>query len=133
MDKYIEQGIRVFKMNEYEWYAAKLEYCEDINEWYISHIVDDNNLDNVELVNLDTNGVWWETKDINDIHKLGDKEELCTGEILIDGVKYAQFRIGDLYKKDDIYYKLISFREAIKTYLKEGEEFLEPMLISVIE
>ncbi|HGD0580653.1 TPA: hypothetical protein ACH354_002316 [Clostridium perfringens] len=132
MDKYIEQGIRVFRMNDYEWYATKLEYCEDINKWYITHIVDENCLDDVEISDLDINGVWCETNDSKDIKRLGEADELCTGEIVINGEKHPQFKIGDLHRKNGICYKLISFRDEIKNCLKEGESFSEPMLISIL-
>ncbi|EJT5937223.1 hypothetical protein N2W52_001991 [Clostridium perfringens] len=131
MNRYEEQGIKVFRMNDYDWYGTEMEYCEDINDWYNKNITD-NAIENVIASDLDKEGVWIETTNKNDIDKLKDVDEICTGVIEIGGVEYPNFKIGDLHKKDNVCYKLVSFREIIKKSLEAEEDFSEPVLLSTL-
>jgi hypothetical protein len=110
--------IKVFKMNEYEWYATKWS-SEKTNDWYNKNI-EDNDIEDVELSDLDSEGMWYETNDKEDIAKLGDSDELISYEVINDKkVPKAQF--GDLKRYSGDVYKYISFRDAVAfdIYFKE--------------
>ena len=49
----IEKGIRVYKMNDYDWYASKWS-IEDTNEWYKKEFAlddDENPIDEIRVCN----------------------------------------------------------------------------------
>ena len=116
----MKNEIRVFKMNEYVWYASKWS-SEETNDWYNKN-VEDNDIEDVELVDLDSEGMWYETNDKEDIERLGDSDELRK-------VVLGEAEFGDLLRKGNSVYKYISYREAIKQDLY----FTEPYCISTTE
>lgn len=116
----MDNKIRVFKMNEYVWYASKWN-SEETNDWYNKNI-EDNDIEDVELVDLDTEGMWYETNDKEDIEKLGDSDEL--GDFILGEAEF-----GDLLRKGNSVYKYISYRDAIEF----DKEFTEPYSIATTE
>lgn len=113
------RGIKVFQMNEYEWWVIR-GYAEELNDWYNSHIAD-NDIEDVRLCDLDKEGMWYQTNDKKDIEELGDSDELY--------VLSGHTSFGDLMRKDGEIYKYISFREAVAKDLN----FKEPYCIASTE
>lgn len=124
--------IKVYKMNDYEWWASKLNKRETL-DFYLKETgldEDENPLEDIIECDIDTEGMWWETKDIEDIEKLGDADEIISYET-IDGKKVRKTKFGDLtrmFGSGEIH-KFISFREAIE---KMGE-YTEPYEIASTE
>lgn len=125
------ENIKVYKMNDYEWWVSK-NGVEELICWYRENIDDsftyEEMLGEVKECNLDKEGMWWETKDIKDIEKLGDYEELISVE-KVNGITRRNVSFGDLIRKGDEVYKFIPYREAIKNDL----DFKEPYMIATIE
>lgn len=116
----MDNELKVFKMNDYEWWVTN-GYAEDLNDYYNEHI-GENSIDDVELCDLNKDGMWYKTNDKEDIEALGDSDEMYSVES-----KETQF--GDLMRKDDDVYKFISFREA----LAKVSSFTEPYCIASTE
>ena len=110
--------IKVFKMNDYEWWATKWD-ADKTNDWYNKHI-EDNDIEDLELCNLDSEGMWYETKEKEDIDKLGDSDELISYEV-VNNKKVPKAKFGDLKRYGGDVYKYISFRDAVAfdIYFKE--------------
>ncbi len=122
--KFIHKGIRVYRMNDYEWWASKW-HIEDTNEWYIKeHGLDeeDNPTDEIYSCDLDKEGVWIETNEPNDIKELDDNDEL--GNVVLGNPEF-----GDLKRYGDGIFKYTSFREALLLDL----DFKEPYCIASTE
>lgn len=120
----IEKDIRVYKMNDYEWYASKWS-IEDTNEWYKKEFVlddDENPIDEIRVCNLDEEGVWMETTNEEDLKEIGDNDE-------IGNVVLGKPNFGDLKRENSSIWKYISFREAIQSDL----DFEEPYCIATTE
>lgn len=111
--------IKVYKMNDCDWYASKWSE-EKTNDWYNKNVTD-NELDDVELVDLDKDGVWWQTCDEKDIKRLGEANEL------IGSTGHPE--TGDLYRSGSDVFKWITLREAILYDL----DFQEPYCIAYTE
>lgn len=106
-------------MNDYECWATKHEYAEDLNDWYNKHIAE-NDIEDVRLCDLDKEGMWYITTDEKDIKRLGNNASL---------ISEPKIQFGDLMKYEDSVVKFISFREAIKYDL----DFTEPYCIASTE
>ena len=117
------EEIKVFRLNDYEWWATKGE-LEDLIEWYRENIDNSESveemLDEAKECNLDTEGVWYETIDENDIKILGEHDELLNKNLT---------GFGSLKRYGSSICKLISFREAIGYDLN----FTEPYCIASSE
>jgi len=117
------EDIKVFRLNDYEWWATKGN-LDDLINWYRENI--DNSetyeemLDEARECNLDTEGVWWETTNENDIKLLGENDEVRTKN---------PFAFGSIKRIYGGICKYISFREAIKLDL----DFTEPYCIASTE
>ena len=118
--------MKVYKMNDYEWYITPLSLEETI-KWYNKEFDDDTTEKDIEEADLDTEGMWWETTDKKDIVKLGDSEELIGATKTKHGyIKHACF--GDLMRKEGLIYKYSSFRDVIKN--NYSENLKEPEIIA---
>ena len=109
------ENIRVFKMNDYEWWASKWD-MKRTNEWYKKEhglSEEDNPLEDIRECNLDTEGMWWETEDKEDIERLGDHDEIISIE-KINGMTKTKATFGNLQRKYGEVYKFISLREAVE-------------------
>lgn len=54
--------IKVYKMNDYEWWASKLS-IEDTEAFYEKEIGEVNDLEDIEECDIDKEGMWWELED----------------------------------------------------------------------
>ena len=100
--------IKVYKMNDYEWWASKWDK-ETTNEWYKIEIAEDNDLEEVTECDLDKDGLWDEITDDNSFLKENK------------GTNFR--RIGSQL------FEWITFREAIEKNI----DFTEPYLIASME
>ena len=77
--------------------------------------------------------MWLETKDEEDIKRLGDSDEIISTKTDANGKKRIKPKFGDLrrYKDDDVY-KYVSFRTAIEK-LHSNSSLVEPELIASTE
>jgi hypothetical protein len=116
--------LKVFKMNEYEWWVTD-GYAEDLNDWYNEH-VEDNNIYDVQLCDIDKEGMWYMTDDPMDFETLGDADESISYNI-VNGQKRTQF--GSLMRRYDEIYKLVPFREV----LTKQPTYTEPYCIASTE
>lgn len=124
----MDNEIKVFKMNDYEWCASKWN-IQMTNDWYKEErglTEEDNPLKEVSECSLDNDGMWCETVNRGDIEKLGDSDELTHYEVLPNGTRKRKIIFGDLMRKDDSVYKYMSFRDAIAL---DGD-FTEPYCIA---
>ena len=103
--------MRVFKMNDYEWYVSPLGVKETV-AWYNNEFDDDTTSSDILEYSLDTEGMWFLTNDPNDIERLGDSDELIH-YIQTDKGRKRSVQIGDLMQRYNEVYKFTSFREVI--------------------
>lgn len=128
--KFLNKYRAVYKLNDYEWYITSWS-LKDTLDWYNKEFEDELTGDDIEECNLDLEGMWWETKDKNDIELLGDSDELIHIE-KIDNETMKKVQFGDLMRHDGLICKYTSFREVIKNnYL--DEPLNEPEVIASIE
>jgi hypothetical protein len=127
--KFLDKYRAVYKLNDYEWYVTSW-YLEDVLEWYNKEF-DELSEDDIERCDIDLQGMWWITKDKEDIERLGDSDEFIHIEKTDKGTR-RNVQFGDLMKKDGAVYKYTSFREVIKNnYL--DEPLSEPEVIASTE
>lgn len=118
------ENVKVFRMNECEWYASKWD-LKETNDWYEKNIAE-NDIDEVEEMDLELEGMWVETTDKKDIERLGDKEIVTRHDLAKDN-----YKLGDLLRVGDSIFKFISYKEAIeKDIAGYGVDFEEPYLIA---
>lgn len=122
----MDSDIKVYQMNEYEWFASRWS-IEETNKWYENNF-DDNSIDVVREVDLDKEGMWYQTKDKKDIEKLGDADELIDYEV-VNRILIKKVQFGNLERHSEDVYKYISFRDAIQFDL----DFKEPYCIASTE
>lgn len=108
--------IKVFKMNDYEWWASRLS-LEDTNDWYNKNVAE-NDIEEVKICDLDSTHMWYPTTDKDDIETIRENDSVGTGD-----------DIGDLKRDNNEIYKLISLRTAIQFDL----DFKEPYCIASTE
>lgn len=119
------KDIKVFKLNEYEWWATKGD-LEDLINWYRENI--DNSetfeemLNEAEECDLDKDGMWWETTNKKDLEQLGDSDELISRDKVLEFGSLKRFGYNTICK-------YIPFREAIQYDL----DFTEPYCIASTE
>lgn len=124
------ENVKVFRMNDYEWWATKLDK-EETNEFYLKETgldEEDNPLEEIEECNLDKEGMWWETEDPADIEELGDADEII-GIEKVGNQTRSKVQLGNLMRRGNEVYKFISLREALK---KHGD-FEEPFCLASTE
>lgn len=126
----MSENLTVYKMNDYEWYITPWN-LEDTLKWYNKEFEDDLTKEDIEECNLDTEGMWWETKDRNDIERLGNADEIIGIEKTPKGTK-RKVHFGNLMRHEGMICKYTSFREVIKNnYL--NEPLKEPEVIASTE
>lgn len=123
----MSKELKVFQMNDCDWCVTD-GFAEDANGWYNNEYESMNDIEDVRLCDLDKEGMWYLTEDVEDIKELGDADESVSYE-LIDGKHKRNVQVGDLMRRDGEVYKYISFREALA---KEGE-YIEPYIIATTE
>ena len=111
--------VKVYKMNDYSWFVSKWG-IKETNDFY-SREYDDNDIGDIEECDLDTEGMWLETTDENDIKRLGDADELFAN--------VGEDTIGDLWRRGNEVYKIVPFREVIAGI----KDFTEPYEIATTE
>lgn len=116
-----ENGLKVFKVGDSEWYASPLG-VEDFICWFRYNIDNSDSyeelLEEVEECDLDKDCMWCPSSGKEDIKELGDSDESS-----------SEGGIGDLrrsHEDDKSVEKLTSFREVIR--LKETPK--EPFCIA---
>lgn len=124
------EKIKVYKMNDYEWWASKWS-IEKTNEYYKKEYgltEEENPTEEIEECDLDKEGMWWEIDATEEeIKALGDKEEL----IMIDMTsKRKRIAPGSLKRCGSDVYRYITLGEAIT---KENIYFVEPYCIATTE
>lgn len=122
--------INVFKMDDCEWWASKW-IKEKTLEYYMKEYgltEKDVTIKDIEESNLDSEGMWWETTEPDDIKRLGDADEIVGCEV-INGRIRKKVRFGDLMRRGAEVYKFIPFREALEKY----GDFTEPFCLASTE
>lgn len=124
------KNIKVYKMNDYEWWASKLDKRETL-DFYLKEMgmdEEDNPIEDIEEINIDEKGMWYETHDEEDLERLGDNDESIHYEDTPRG-KARIPKFGDLWRIGGSVFKFISYREAIE---KNGE-YKKPYMIACAE
>lgn len=119
--------IKVYKMNDYEWWASKLS-IEETEKFIREEIGGKNDIEDIEECDIDKEGMWWPTEDPADLELLGVSDELISIE-RIDGQTRIKVSFGNLMRGDGKVYKYISLREAIE----RSGEYTEPFCIASID
>lgn len=120
-ERFIHNGIRVYKMNDYEFFASKWS-IEETSGWYKEEYgIDevDNPTEEIYSCDLDKEVVWRETTDENDLKAIGELDEVKSYLEPIPS-------IGDLKRIGSKIYKCVSFRQA----LVEDGDFKEPYCLA---
>lgn len=122
--------IKVYKMNDYEWWASMLDKRATLDFYLKETGLDDeeNPIEDIRECDIDKEGMWWETEREEDIKRLGGNHEIVSYKT-INGRKVRKPRPGNLMRLGGEVFKFISFREAIQ---KNGE-YREPYLIASTE
>jgi len=123
-------NIRVYQMNDCEWWASKLDKRATLN-FYLKETClteEENPIEEVRECDIDKEGMWWETDDPEDIERLGDADEVI-GTKEVNGMTVREIQLGNLMRIDGQIYKFIPFREAIKKY----RDYKEPYMIACTE
>lgn len=121
----------VYKLNDYDWYITSWT-LEDTIKWYNEHHESSICIHDIDIYNIDNEGMWVETTESNDISNLKNAEILPT---LIDdqyGKRYPPVKFGDLTKGENgSVFKFKSFKDVINDYYLDAP-ILEPELIASI-
>ena len=116
----MKNEIKVYRMGEYSCIASKLS-IKKTTEWYKKYIDDiDEEVEEIEEVNIDKEGMWIETTNKLDFESIGDS-------IKIGNSDNVQF--GDLWRINDTVHKYTSYRKV----LEMNGDFEEPYEISTTE
>ncbi len=101
-------NLKVFKMNDMEWWCTHMS-LDEFYPWYLEEhglAEDDNPRDEIEECDLDNDGMWFFFDDEENIKRLEKElkgfDELCKGGI------------GDIERKYDGIAEMVSFRKAIE-------------------
>ena len=109
-----ENGMKVFFDGDSNWYASPWE-IEKTKEWLIKELYLYYDFE-LEECNIDTEGMWIETEDKEDIERLGDSDEIIGIEI-VNGMHKRKLRFGDLERNNNYgsgIAKYTSFRDVLK-------------------
>lgn len=112
--------IKVYQMNDYEWWASKLDKRETL-DFYLKETgvtEEENPLEDIRKCDIDKECVWWETTDKEDIERLGDYDEIVHYKDTRRG-KVRNPQVGNLKRIGNEVYKYITLREAIKKHEEE--------------
>jgi hypothetical protein len=112
------ENIKIFKMDDYSWYAAH-NLMEFLN-WYNKHIDSietQDDLSELEIIEPE-DGTMWSNENITqeDVETLGDADEICRGGI------------GDLKRHDGDIFKMQTFADVLG-----DEDIKEPYEIASTE
>jgi hypothetical protein len=119
--------IKVYKMNDYEWWASNLS-AEETNAFYKQEIGEENDLEDIEECDIDKDGMWW-TLD----QESKEYEEIQIEFIRTNGENIKMLKqdrsFGDLTKSGCDILKYIPLREAIERI----GEYTKPFCIASTE
>lgn len=121
------ENIKVYRMDDCEWWASKWDK-ERTNDFFNEEYGTDNELEDIKECDIDKEGMWCETADTKDTERLGEYEELISTE-KVNGMTRRKISFGDLIRKDELVFKYIPFREVLKI---QGD-FQEPYMIATTE
>lgn len=111
------EKFRVFKMNDYEWWVTDTD-LETFYPWYLKDQgldEEDNPLDEIKEYDIDNEGMWYLHDDEDNLKRL--EKELKGYDSKGNG------GMGDIERKSDGIYELITFRKAIELSGKYTEPF----------
>lgn len=116
--------IKVYKMNDYEWWASDLT-AEETNAFYKKEIGEENSIEEIEECDIDKEGLWWVLEPETEEHK--------KAMVALNG-KHTTYpgrnrKIGDLSNDNGTITKFISLRDAIE----RSGEYTEPFCIASTE
>lgn len=117
----MNKNIFIYKMNDYEIFASTWS-IEKTNNWYIENYGENDLLD-VEICDIYNDGSWLETKEIEDIKKLKDYNEI------VDGQCSKKPKFGDLREINGTTHKYVSFKEVIDSL----DNINEPECIAIAD
>lgn len=127
--KMLEKYRAVYKLNDYEWYVTSWNLADTIN-WYNKQFEDEIDIDYIEAIDVEKEGMWIETTDSKDFNILGDSDELVSTKINNDGKRLKAPKFGDLMKGfEGQVLKFTSFKDVIKKHYLENP-LKEPELIA---
>lgn len=108
-------SIKVYKMNDYEWWASRLDPRETLDVYLKEYGLDeeDNPLEDIIECDIDKEGMWWETESEIDLKTLGDLDEIVNYEE-INGRARRRPKFGNLMRRCGSVFAYIPFREAIE-------------------
>lgn len=123
--------IRVYRMNDCEWWASKWDIDKTL-EFYLrltGVTEEENPLDEMIECDLDNDGMWMETNNEEDLEKLGENDEVISvKQTNIEGI-LTKSNPGDIERRGECIFKFITFREAIQ----QDKDFKEPYCIASTE
>lgn len=110
-------SIKVYKMNDYEWWASKLSPRETRDIYLKEYGLDeeDNPLEDIRECNINKEGMWWRTTDEKDLGTIGDLHEIVNYENVIGNAERKPM-FGNLTRTSEDVFVYISFKEAIRRH-----------------
>lgn len=127
-------SVKVYKMNDYEWWASKL--CpRETRDIYLEEYdldKDDNPLEDIRECNIDEEGMWWRTTDENDLKAIGDLHEIVNYENVMGNAERKP-KFGNLSRIDGEIFIYIPFRNAIQRHRADAGSYEGPYMIASTE
>lgn len=124
--------LSIYKMDDYSCYCTPWDLEKTI-KWYKDEYGEECDEDWCEDVDLDTEGMYWETESEEDKLKIGDTEEYRVEQkVILEGIEYKRATFGSLMYHEGMLNKLIPYREVLETHFKD-EDITEPFMISTTE
>lgn len=123
-------SIKVYKMNDYEWWASRLDPRETL-DIYLKECgleEEDNPIDYISECDIDKEGMWWQTESEEDLKTLGDLDEIVNYEE-VNGRPRRRPKFGNLIRRYGEVFKYIPFREAIQ----RNGTYKDPYMIASTE
>lgn len=123
--------IKVYKMGDHEWWATKWSLKDTYNYYVKEYRLSETDTDIREVTkcNIDEEGMWRETRDAEDIKKLGDSDEVVKVEV-VNGQTRKKRQFGDLLRgEDERIFKFVPFREV----LRDHGNITEPFCLATLE
>ena len=112
--------LKVFKMNDYEWWCSH-EDLKEFYPWYLKeHGLDpaDNPIDDITESNIDKEVMWWLFDDEENLNRL--EKELAG----YDGI--CKGGLGDIERRGDGIAEMVTFRTAIEL----SGDYTEPFCLA---
>lgn len=108
-------SIKVYKMNDYEWWASRLDPRETLDIYLKEYGLEeeDNPIDYISECDIDKEGMWWQTESEQDLKTLGDLDEIVNYEE-VNGRPRRKPKFGNLIRRYGEVFAYIPFREAIE-------------------